>query len=243
MQKCKSETEKSEATGLKNMVNQRFFCPDVWSFNEAASTFFSLLNWTFRVTICTPLISLIIDFFTGFNYSTTEAELYIINWQFIFITKAASFLERVDGVSIPKWSTNYDLHSRILVKMVKNAQGFKNNETFLWFIINLLISGTFWVKLTDVEKLRMGCTKNLIFAAILLLIYPIKSWKIIDIETLGISWGVEEECIRSRLRFCWDYQWSTLVLHPNVLLHLQFKFVRQRRSLPKCSTSQWVKIT
>ena len=27
-----------------------------------------LLNWTFRVTICTPLISLIIDFFTGFNY-------------------------------------------------------------------------------------------------------------------------------------------------------------------------------
>ena len=98
--------------------------------------------------------------------------------------------------------------------MVKNAQCFKNNETFLWFIINLLISGTFWVKLTDVEKLRMGCTKNLIFAAILLLIYPIKSWKIIDIETLGISWGVEEECIRSRLRFCWDYQWSTLVLHP-----------------------------
>ena len=110
MQKCKSETEKSEATGLKNMVNQRFFCPE-WSFNEAASTFFSLLNWTFRVTICTPLISLIIDFFTGFNYSTTEAELYIINWQFIFITKAAFFL---DGVSIPKWSTNYDLHSRIL---------------------------------------------------------------------------------------------------------------------------------
>ena len=41
----------------------------------------------------------------------------------------------------------------------------------------------------------MGCTKNLIFAAILLLIYPIKSSKIIDIETLGISWGVEEECI------------------------------------------------
>ena len=147
MQKCKSETEKSEATGLKNMVNQRFFCPE-WSFNEAASTFFSLLNWTFRVTICTPLISLIIDFFTGFNYSTTEAELYIINWQFIFITKAASFLERVDGVSIPKWSTNYDLHSRILENGQKCTVLQKSWDIFV--IYNQFID--FWNFLSQAHR-------------------------------------------------------------------------------------------